>query len=209
MVECVAIPDRSRAHHINGGAAVVVQGRAEVETSATMGAPGRAGERGVVGDHELARGMQGMGGEVERGAKQASIGREGGVEGPGAEVIDGQLRMRKEPIPKVKREVGVDSREDREEMVFERADVALGRVGPMVVGGHVLHSRRRRERAEEGGEGGGALVVCDKSEDRKTAAAKKIEHPGESGNIGGSSAARHRLDMDITMQRRDEHVLLP
>ena len=48
---------------------------------------------GVKGYDKLARGMDGMGGKVVGGTMETMVGRERGVEGPRAEMVEGKLGL--------------------------------------------------------------------------------------------------------------------
>ena len=78
------------------GATVVGEGGAEVASPGTVFGPGWARVRGVMGNNELARGMEGIVGEIDGGGKQAGARRPGRVGFPGGEVIKGELGVGKE-----------------------------------------------------------------------------------------------------------------
>ena len=70
-------------------AAIVFRGGGEIEPASAMLGPRLAGEGRVKGDDKLARGMDGMGGKVVGGTMETMVGRERGVEGPRAEMVEG------------------------------------------------------------------------------------------------------------------------
>ena len=89
----------------NKEAAVVVRGGGEIESASAMLGPRRAGEGRVKGDYKLARGMDGMGGKVVGGTMETiMVGRERGVEGPRAEMVEGKLGLGEQVVPTVRRE---------------------------------------------------------------------------------------------------------
>jgi hypothetical protein len=77
----------------NVEAAIVVRGGGKIEPASAMLGPRRAGEGRVKGYDKLARGMDGMGGKVVGGTMETMVGRERGVEGPRAEMVEGKLGL--------------------------------------------------------------------------------------------------------------------
>ena len=88
----------------NVEAAVMVRGGAEIEPASAMLGPRLASEGRVKGDDKLARGMDGMGGKVIGGTMETMVGRERGVEGPRAEMVEGKLGLGEQVVPTVRRE---------------------------------------------------------------------------------------------------------
>ena len=84
--------------------AVVVRGRGKIEPASAMLGPRLAGEGRVKGDDKLARGMDGMGGKAVGGTMETMVGGERGVEGPGSEVVKGELGLGEQVVPSVWRE---------------------------------------------------------------------------------------------------------
>ena len=92
-----------------------------------MVGPGFPRVGGVEGDDQLARGVNWVGVKVKWGVVYACPGREGGVGGVGAEVVEGEFRDGNELIPFVGGEVRMGRGEDGDEVVFARADAPLRR----------------------------------------------------------------------------------
>ena len=66
-----------------------------------------------------------MGGEVKGEAVKACPGGYGGVRGPRAEVVEGNLRCLEEIVPEVRGEVRVGRRKRGDEVIFSRPDTSL------------------------------------------------------------------------------------
>jgi len=91
---------------------IVVGGGGEIKTSGAMLGPRLSGEGRVEGDNKLAGGLDGMGGKVVGGTMETMVGGERGVEGPGSEVVEGELGLWEQVVPAVRREGDVGGRED-------------------------------------------------------------------------------------------------
>jgi len=141
------------------GTTVVGEGRAEVIASGTMGSPGWAVAGGVMGDNKLARGVERMAEEVDGGAEEASVGREGGIRFPRGKMIKGKFSVGEEAVPFRQGEVDVDGGKDGDKMVFERANVPFGDIRTVVLGGNMLDKGAGIEGVEELSEVGGGFVV--------------------------------------------------
>ncbi len=98
-----------------------------------------------------------MGGKVVGGTMETMVGGERGVEGPGSEVVKGELGLWEQVVPTVRREGDVGGREDGDNMVFSGTNCSFHRVGAMVKGRDVLEGEVDRE--EERSEFGRGLVV--------------------------------------------------
>ena len=122
----------------NVEAAIVVKGGGKIKPASSMLGPRLAGEGRVKGYDKLARGMDGMGGKVVGGTMETMVGRERGVEGPRAEMVEGKLGLGEQVVPAVRREGDVGGREDGDEMVFGGTYSTFRREGAMVVGRDVL-----------------------------------------------------------------------
>ena len=93
-------------------ATIVVGGGGEIKTSGAMLGPRLSGEGRVEGDNKLSGGMDGMGGKVVGGTMETMVSGERGVEGPGSEVVEGELGLWEQVVPAVRREGDVGGRED-------------------------------------------------------------------------------------------------
>jgi hypothetical protein len=80
-------------------------GEEDVKTTIVVGGGGR--------DKNL-----GLGGKVVGGTMETMVGGERGVEGPGSEVVKGELGMWEQVVPAVRREGDVGGREDGNKMVL-------------------------------------------------------------------------------------------
>ena len=178
------------------GATVVGEGGAEVIASGTVFGPGGAVVRGVMGDNKLARGVKGMAEEVDGGAEEASVGREGGVRFPRGKVIEGEFSVGEEAVPFRQGEVDVDGGKDGDEVVFERANVPFGNIRTVVVGGNKLDIGAGNEGVEELGEVGGGFVVGGEVGDGVTTSSKEGEDGFEGGDVSGGGAG-WRGEIDV------------
>ena len=140
-------------------AAVVIKGGAKVESPFAMGGPGGAGIGGVKSHDQLARGVDWVGGKIKGEAVEAGPGRESGVRGVGAEIVEGELSVGKKFVPEVGGKVRMARGEDGDKVVFGSAEVAFGKVGAVIVGGDVLD--REVLTGKELTEGEGGFVVND------------------------------------------------
>ena len=138
MREGLADTRKTRGGKENVKAAIVVKGGGKIKPASPMLSPRCAGEGRVKGYDKLARGVDGMGGKVVGGTMETMVGRERGVEGPRAEMVEGKLGLGEQVVPTVRRECDVRGREDRDEMVFGGTYSTFRREGAMVVGRNVL-----------------------------------------------------------------------
>ncbi len=129
----------------NVKATVVARGRGEIEAPSAMLGPRLAGEGRVEGDNELTGGMDGMGGKVVGGTMETMVGGERWVEGPGSEVVKGELGLWEQVVRAVRREGDVVGREDGDKMIFGGTNCSFRRVGAMVKGRDVLEDEVDRE----------------------------------------------------------------
>jgi hypothetical protein len=98
---------------------VVVRGRGKIKTASAVLGPRLAGE----GESRRRRpswpgGVDGMGGKVVGGTMETMVGRERRVEGPGSEVVEGELGLWEQVVPSVRREGDMGGREDGDKVVF-------------------------------------------------------------------------------------------
>jgi hypothetical protein len=98
--------------------------------------------------------MEGVGAEVYGGTVEASVSREGGVQLPLTQVIERQLSVGKEEVPKIRGKVDMQGGEDGREVVLERANCPLRGIRTVVLGRNMLDNGTGGERMKEGGEGG-------------------------------------------------------
>jgi hypothetical protein len=94
-----------------------------------------------------------VGGKIKGEAVEAGPGRESGVRGVGAEIVEGELSVGKKFVPEVGGKVRMARGEDGDKVVFGSAEVAFGKVGAVIVGGGTYWTGRcwlaknwRRER---------------------------------------------------------------
>ena len=73
-----------------------------------------------------------MGREVEGIAIHTGTGGLGGVRGPPAHTVKGELNGRKEEMPKVGREGNMASSEGGNEVIFTGTDRPFGRISPVI-----------------------------------------------------------------------------
>jgi hypothetical protein len=96
----------------------VCEGRAGEKCSPREG-PTKGGGRGRRSETELlAGGMKWVGGEVIGEAVKAQPGKEERIRAPRAEMVDGNLGVGKKAVPEVVGEVGVDGRQQSDEVVL-------------------------------------------------------------------------------------------
>jgi hypothetical protein len=70
--------------------------------------------------------------EIEGIAVHTSTGGLGGVRGPPAHAVKGELKGRKEEMPKVGREGNMASSEGGNEVIFTGTDCPFGRICPVI-----------------------------------------------------------------------------
>ena len=104
MREGLADTRETRGGKENVKAAIVVKGGGKIKPASPMLSPRWAGEGRVKGYDKLARGVDGMGGKVVGGTMETMVGRERGVEGPRAEMVEGKLGLGEQVVPTVRRE---------------------------------------------------------------------------------------------------------
>jgi hypothetical protein len=102
--EGLADTRETRGGKENVKAAIVVKGGGKIKPASPMLSPRWAGEGRVKGYDKLARGVDGMGGKVVGGTMETMVGRERGVEGPRAEMVEGKLGLGEQVVPTVRRE---------------------------------------------------------------------------------------------------------
>ena len=162
-----------------------------------------------MGNDELAGRVEGVGGEVDGVAEKTSVSGEGGIWKPRAKMIEGQLSVEEDEIPEVRAEVDVYRREDRNEVVFERAYSTFSRVSTVVVGGNILDTGGGGKRLEESGEEGGGLVVRDNVGNGMAVGGEEGEGGAESTDVSGGGAGGLGLGVDVSTVRGHEYVLVP
>ena len=190
------------------GTTVVGEGRAEVIASGTMGSPGWAVAGGVMGDDKLARGVEGMAEEIDRGAEEAGVGGEGGVSFPRGKVIEGEFSVGEKEVPLRKGEVNVYGGEDGDEVVFERANVPFGDIRTVVLGGNILDKGAGIEGVEELGEVGGGFVVGGEVCDGMAMGKEEGEDGFVGGDVGCGGTGWHGDNVGIALVRGSEYVLV-
>ena len=105
-----------------------------------MGRPGRTDRGRVKGITQLTNRVDGVGVEVKGKAVQAVVGGDRRVRVPGLEVVECELDVRKEAVPKVKREGNVNRCKGGDGMVLRRANIPFGKIRTMVIRRHKLDS---------------------------------------------------------------------
>ena len=173
----------------------------QIKTTSAMLGPRLAREGRVEGDNKLAGGVDGMEGKVVGGTMETMVCGERGVEGPGSEVVKGELGLWEQVVPSVRREGDMGSREDGDTVVFGGTNRSFRRDRAMVVGRDVLKSDR--DRAKERGEIRRSLVVEEKMGQRVRKGAKR--HNRLKGrHVGRGSAGHHGVQVDVPMMQDDE-----
>ena len=87
-----------------------------------------------MGNNKLTGGVDGVGGEVERKVMEAVPGRQRGVGCEGADVVKGEFDVGKEVRPAVGRKRDVDSRHNRDDVIFGGTNRSFHRERAMVLG---------------------------------------------------------------------------
>jgi hypothetical protein len=150
--------------------------------------------------------MDGMGGKVVGGTMETVVGGERGVEGPGSEVVKGELGLWEQVVPAVRREGDMGGREDGDKVVFGGTNCSFRRVGAMVKGRDVL--KGDGDRAKERCEVRRSLVVEEKMGQRVRKRAKKGDNRLEGRYVGRGSAGHRGVQVDVPMMQDDEQVLV-
>jgi hypothetical protein len=84
--------------------------------------------------------VDGVGVEVKRKATQAVVSGDRGVRVPGLEVVECELDVGKEAVPKVKGKGDVNRCKRGDNVVLRRANMPFGKIRTMVVRRHKLDS---------------------------------------------------------------------
>ena len=100
-----------------------------------------------------------MGSKIDGEATEAGVGGDGGVEVPGTEVVQGQLGVWEEEVPEVEGKMRVERGYDRNKMILKSSNMALSRVGPVVVRRDILDTGGRAEGLKECSQGRTRFVV--------------------------------------------------
>lgn len=159
-------------------AIVIGRGR-EVEASGTVLGPRGAGLRGIKGNDKLAGGMNRVGGKAKGGTMQAMPCGKGGVGFVGTEGVERELGLGEEVRPAVGRKRDVDSRQDRDNVIFGGTNGSFRRERAMVLGGDVLVGDVLFE--EEGSKVGRGFVIEREVRERVGEGLKK----GDDVTVGG------------------------
>ncbi len=112
------------------------------------------------------------------------VGGERGVEGPGSEVVKGELGLWEQVVPAVRREGDVGGREDGDKMVFGGTNGSFRRVGTMVKGRDVLEGEVDRE--IERSEVRRGLVIKKNVRQRVRERVEERDNRLENRDIGGA-----------------------
>ena len=110
-----------------------------------------------MGDHELPRRVDGVGGEAKGDAVEAMPRREGGVRSEREKVVEGQFRLREQVRPAIGRESDVARREGGDKVIFGSAYCTLCRERTVILRGGVLE--REGDRAKKGSEFRRSFVI--------------------------------------------------
>ena len=143
-------------------ATIMGEGRPEIISAKAVGVPRRPGLGGLVYDDELPWGVEGVGKEIDGVSMDAMVCRDRGVAMKGAEVVQGKFYVRKELVPKIEGELGVNRGESSNHVVFEGADSSFSIISAMVGGRLELNSDGDRGGAKVGVEIRGKFVVDSK-----------------------------------------------
>ena len=118
--------------------AIVIGGGREVEASGTVLGPRCPGLGGIKGNDKLAGGVNRVGGKAKGDTMQTMPGGKRGVGFPGTEGVERELGLGKEVRPAVGRKRDVDSRHNREDVIFGGTNRSFRRERAMVLGRDVL-----------------------------------------------------------------------
>ncbi len=117
----------------------MIGGGREVESSGAVLGPRCFGLGGIEGNDKLAGGVNGVGGKAKGGTMQTMPGRKRRVGFPGTEGVERELGLgNKEVRPAVGRKGDVDSRHDRDNVIFGGTNRSFRRERAMVLGRDVL-----------------------------------------------------------------------
>ncbi len=147
-----------------------------------------------------------MCGKVVGDTMETMVGGERGVEGPGSEVVKGELGLWEQVVPAVRREGDVGGREDGDKMVFGGTNGSFRRVGTMVKGRDVLEGEVDRE--EERSEVRRGLVIKKNVNQRVRERAEERDNRLESRDIGGGGAGLHGVQVNVPVMQDNEDVLV-
>jgi hypothetical protein len=171
---------------VNVVAAIVGEGRSEIVTAKAVGSPRRPGIGGLVHCDELPWRVEGVGKEIDGISMDAMVCRDGGVAVKGAEVAQCKFDVRKEMVPEIKGELGVNRGEGSNHVVFEGTDSSFSKISAMVGGRLELNSDRCRWGAKIGGEIRREFVVDSEVGDSVATGVEESDSRRMSFEIGSS-----------------------
>ena len=120
--------------------AVVCDGRSYIKGTGGMGRPGRTDSGRVKGVAQLTNRVEGVGVEVKRKSMQTVVSGDRRVRVPGLEVVECELDVGKEAVPKVKREGNMNRCEGGDDVILRRTNIPFGKIRTMIVRRHKLDS---------------------------------------------------------------------
>ena len=206
--DCVGDTEGGGLGNEDAVAAIVRQGGADVKGAGSVGGPRGACVGGFEGVAELAHGEDGVGVEIEGLAVEAVMGGYGGVGAPGEKVVKGKLDCGEKLVPKVERKGDMGSGKGGDDVVFRRPDRALGKVGAVVVWGHVVNGGGGGAGAEEGAEIGRGFVVCKEVGDGMAGVGEEAKDGAKGVDIGGGSFGGLGGQAGVAAKGGDEYVLI-
>ena len=194
--------------NMNVVAAIVGEGRSEIKTAKAVGSPRRPGIGGFVYYNELPWRVEGVGKEINGVSMDAMVCRDRRIAVKGTEVVQCKFYVRKELVPEIEGELGMNRGESSNHMVFESADGPFSKISAMVGGRLELNSDRNRWGAKVGVEIRGEFVVDSKVGDSMATGVEESDSRCISFEIGSSRFGRHRFSMYVSLEYSDEDVLI-
>jgi len=182
-------------------AIVIGRGR-EVEASGTVLGPRGAGLRGIKGNDKLAGGVNRVGGKAKGGTMQAMPCGKGGVGFVGTEGVERELGLGEEVRPAVGRKRDVDSRQDRDNVIFGGTNGSFRRERAMVLGGDVLVGDVLFE--EEGSKVGRGFVIEREVRERVGEGLKKGDDVTVGGDVRDRRSVFHGDEVDVPVVQDNE-----
>ena len=136
----------------------------------------------------------------------ARPGTYGGLGGPGAEMVEGELGEGEEVIPQVRRKVRVSGGESGDEVVLRGADAPFSGEGAVNTGGNELDGEGNA--AEVGAEGLGRFIVHDELGKGVSMGGEKFHDGSEGGEVGGGGFGSLGGEVDVPTEVGDQNILV-
>jgi hypothetical protein len=147
-----------------------------------------------------------VGVKVEGEVADARPGTYGGVGGPGAEMVEGELREGEEVIPQVRRKVRVSGGESGDKVVLRGADAPFSGEGAVNTGGNELDGEGNA--AEVGAEGLGRFIVHDELGKGVSMGGEEVHDGSEGGEVGGGGFGSLGGEVDVPTEVGDQNILV-